>query len=266
VSGEIGDRYTFFDIVTFVTLPRVAKRETIVAMPRSARIAPAGWIFHVLNRGNARQRLFESPKCYDDFLKLLEDSRERINMRVLAYCLMPNHWHLLLWPKLDGDLGRFLHRLTLTHAQRWHFRHQTVGHGHLYQGRYKSFPVSNDEYLWRVCRYIERNALQARLVAKAEDWRWSSLPQRIHAVGAQSAQSTPVTITEAPEALPNNWIQLVNRPQTSAELERLREALWHGRPYGPQRWRRLASKRLGIALESRPAGRPRGTVKNCGSK
>ena len=96
-------------------------------------------------------------------------------MRICAYSLMPSHWHLLLWPKRDGDLAAFMQRLTITHVRRWQGHRGYVGLGHVYQGRYKSFPVESDENLWVVARYVERNALRAELVLRAEEWRWSSV-------------------------------------------------------------------------------------------
>ena len=78
-------------------------------------------------------------------------------MRLLCYCLMPNHWHLVLWPQNTGDLGRYMHRLTTTHVRRWHAHQHTQGEGHLYQGVYKSFPIQEDEHFLNVCRYVERN-------------------------------------------------------------------------------------------------------------
>ncbi|MCX7423960.1 MAG: transposase, partial [Planctomycetia bacterium] len=135
-------------------------------------------VFHVLNRANARATIFEKPEDYAAFERVLQEALDRVEMRVLAYCLMPNHWHLVLWPRLDGDLSKFMGWLTLTHTQRWHAHHRTVGTGHLYQGRYKSFPVQDDEHFLTVCRYVERNGLRANLAPRAEEWRWSSLWHR----------------------------------------------------------------------------------------
>ena len=92
-----------------------------------------------------------------------------------ANCLMKNHWHFVLWPENDGDLGSFLQRLTITHVTRWQRNYNMVGYGHMYQGRFKSFPVETDDYFYQVMRYTERNALRANLVARAEDWQWGSL-------------------------------------------------------------------------------------------
>ncbi|HEX5106647.1 MAG TPA: transposase, partial [Pirellulaceae bacterium] len=115
-------------------------------MPRTARVAPGGYVFHVLNRGNDRRTLFEADGDYLAFLRVLNETAERIPLRILAWCLMPNHWHLVLWPKEDGQLGDFMQRLTTTHVRRWHLYRHSVGCGHLYQGTYKSFPVEQDDH------------------------------------------------------------------------------------------------------------------------
>lgn len=222
-------------------------------MARHARIAPGGWIFHVLNRGNDRRRIFDSARCYAEFLEIVELSRQRCDMRVLAYCLMPNHWHMLLWPRQDHDLSRFIHRIASTHSKRWHRRHGTTGLGHLYQGRFKSFPVGEDAYLWTVCRYIERNALRANLVERAAEWKWSSLPDRI----ARRLPPQPVTLAAFPSDLPMNWEEHVERPHSDKELSALRKATTLARPYGSASWQVWAAKRLGLPTTVRPVGRPR---------
>ena len=137
-------------------------------MGRPLRTAPGDLVYHVLNRANGRQPLFEKDGDYAAFERVLAEACQRVPMRILAYCVMPNHWHLVLWPYLDGDLSHFMGWLTLTHTQRWHAHHHTVGHGHLYQGRFKSFLVQQDAHLLAVCRYVERNALRAGLVERAE--------------------------------------------------------------------------------------------------
>ena len=103
----------------------------------------------------------EAADDYQQFEQVLHEARLRTGMRILAYCLMPNHWHLVLWPAADGTLSRFMTWLTLTHTQRWHASRSSAGAGHLYQGRYKSFLVQADEHLVSVCRYVERNPRRA---------------------------------------------------------------------------------------------------------
>src|SRR5690349_16171191 len=121
-------------------------------------------------------------------------------MRTLAYCVMPNHWHLVLWPRRDEDLSRFMAWVTLTHTQRWHAYRQSAGNGHVYQGRFKSFPVQADEHFLTVCRYVERNALRAKLVDRAEGWRWSSVGRR-----EQGRALATVWLTDWPVARPRRW-------------------------------------------------------------
>ena len=148
-------------------------------MSRPHRQTAGGVIYHALNRANARATLFRTEGDYAAFEQMLVEAQEHQPMRILAYCIMPNHWHMVLWPQEDGDLTRFLHWITSTHAQRWHKSHGTAGTGHVYQGRFRAFPVEEDEHFLTVCRYVERNPLTAGLVRRAEDWRWSSLWRRV---------------------------------------------------------------------------------------
>ena len=133
-------------------------------MGRAHRAAQGGYVYHVLNRANARMRIFDDDADYLAFEKVLAEAVERTETRLLAYCLMPNHWHLVVWPRKDGELSRFVGWLTLTHTQRWHAHRHSSGSGHVYQGRFKSFPVQEDEHFYGVARYVERNALRAKLV------------------------------------------------------------------------------------------------------
>ena len=224
-------------------------------MPRTNRIAPGGWLFHVLNRGNARMEVFEKDADYRAFEVLLGETVERFRMRLLAYCLMPNHWHLVVWPREDGDLGRFMQRLTITHVRRWHLHRHTVGQGHLYQGLYKSFPIQRDEHFLTVCRYVERNALRANLAKRAEDWAWSSLALRAM-TSAQIARDKMPVLTDWPVERPRQWLRMVNDPQSPAEEEALKRAVQRGRPFGGPTWEKQAATRLGLESTLHPRGRP----------
>src|SRR5437763_17168216 len=139
-------------------------------MGRPRRAAEGGYVYHVLNRANARMTIFEDAADYEAFEKVLLQAVERTKIRLLAYCVMPNHWHLIVWPRQDGELSRFVGWLTLTHTQRWHAHRHSQGSGHVYQGRFKSFPVQGGEHFLAACRYVERNALRANLVERADDW------------------------------------------------------------------------------------------------
>jgi putative transposase len=152
-------------------------------MPRSARIAPGGLVYHALNHAVARLPLFEKEADYEAFERVLQEAHQRAPTRILAYCVMPNHWHFVLWPKADVELTRFLRWLTHTHAMRWHAHRQSRGSGHVYQGRFKSFPVQGDGHFLTASRYVERNALRANFVKRAEDWPWCSLHPRVSTTG-----------------------------------------------------------------------------------
>ena len=208
-----------------------------------------GYAYHVLNRGAGRLRIFRKERDFAAFEEVLEQAKARLPMRVLGWCVMPNHWHLVLWPKGDGDLSEFMRWLTLTHTQRWHAAHGTSGTGPLYQGRFKSFPIEEDDHLLTVLRYAERNPLRANLVVEAAAWRWSSLWHRVR--GNESG-----LLDEGPIALPRDWRRHVERPQTEAELEALRRSVVRGAPFGAASWQEAAVQRLGLQSNLRARGRP----------
>ncbi len=210
-------------------------------------------VFHVLNRGNGRMRLFNKPADYSAFERVMAEAAAHVDMRVLAYCLMPNHWHLVLRPRETGDLGRYMQRLTVTHVRRWHEHRHSTGGGHVYQGTYKSFPVQSDEHFLAVARYVERNALRASLVDQAQDWRWCSLWRRDH---PQVIDDVPA-LAPWPVPCPAHWKRLVNQPQSQKELEAIRTAVQRGRPYGSEPWQKRTGTRLGLESTFRPRGRPR---------
>lgn len=221
-------------------------------MGRAKRADDGGMVFHVLNRANARATIFENPEDYAAFERVLQEALERVEMRVLAYCLMPNHWHLVLWPRRDGDLSKFMGWLTLTHTQRWHAQHRTVGTGHLYQGRFKSFPVQGDEHFLAVCRYVERNGLRANLTSRAEEWRWSSLWH-----SRERDEFAQRVLCEWPVPCPRQWVQHVNQPHSDAEVAALRRSVNRGAPFGDSAWTDRIVKRLGLEVTVRPRGRPK---------
>jgi putative transposase len=221
-------------------------------MPRSARNTPGGIVYHALNRAVARLTLFEKEADYEAFERVLHEAHERTPIRILAYCLMPSHWHFLLWPEADGELTGFLRWLTNTHTMRWHAHHRTFGTGHLYQGRFKSFPVQSDEYLYTVLRYVERNPVRSNLVPRAEQWRWSSLWRRQHGNAKDKA-----LLSRWPIDRPRNWVGHVNQPITEEELEALTQCVRRGTPYGTDRWRSNTAVRLGLEHSLRPRGRPK---------
>jgi len=221
-------------------------------MPRTARHAPGGMLFHVLNRGVGRMRLFLKDADFEAFERILAKTLETRPMRIAAYCLMPNHWHFVLWPKQDGDLAAFMQKLTITHARNWQENRRRVGYGHLYQGRYKSFPIQGDDHFYQVVRYVERNPLRAGLVDRAEQWRWSSLWRRTRGTVPDQA-----ILNEWPLPRPARWLAHVNRPQSEAELQGIHRSVQRGQPFGASPWVRATAKRLGLESTLRARGRPK---------
>jgi putative transposase len=220
-------------------------------MARSARKAPGGLVYHVLNRTVGRMKMFRSSRDFEAFQRVLDEAHARHPVPILSYCLMATHWHFVVLPKDDGDVSAFFRWLALTHAMRWRVSHRTVGYGHLYQGRFKSFPVQTDGHLLSVCRYVERNALSAGLVERAEAWRWSSLWVRLNGSDDQKAM-----LSTWPTPRPDNWLEWVNTPITAREQERLSTSMTRGRPFGDDKWTAKAIRTLGLEHTVRKEGRP----------
>ena len=262
-------------------------------MPRTARILRADGYYHVLNRGNGGGRIFHADGDYAAFLRVLAEGLERFGVELLAYCLMPNHWHLVLRPRRDGRaLSRLMQWLGVTHARRHHAAHRTRKGGHLYQGRFKCFPVQDDRHFLVLCRYVESNPLRAGLVRRrAENWRWSSLrarrdgraregggttvaavipgpvanrrkrtaaASRAAASGAADDDdpSSPLVLHPWPVDRPRDWSSLVNEAQPPSEVAHVRMSIARGRPLGNDAWTRRSAARLGLLPSLRPLGRP----------
>ena len=223
-------------------------------MPRRPRLAVGELAYHVLNRRVGRLPLFEQPGDYAAFETILAEAAGRTRIRLAADCLMPTHWHLLLWPRHDEELSEVLRWITVTHTRRWHAHRKTAGTGPVYQGRFKSFPVQTDEHFLTVVRYVERNAIRAKLVSRAEDWRWGSLWRRI-----QGDPELSAWLSDWPIERRRDWVARVNRPHTASELESLRLSVQRGRPFGEEAWVGRMTKRFGLESTVRPRGRPRGS-------
>ena len=222
-------------------------------MPRKPRNAPGGLVYHVLNRAAGRITLFRNDADYLAFNRVLLDAHARHPLvEIFSYCTMPNHWHLVLRPKRDGDLTDFCRRLAHTHAMRWRVAHHTVGYGPLYQGRFKSFPVQCDHHLLTVLRYVERNARTANLCRRAQDWRWCSLAAR-----ADQRDPLRAILSDWPIERPRDWARTVDAPLTGKEFERLETSESRGRPFGDERWTHQTVGRLSLEHTVRPEGRPR---------
>jgi putative transposase len=207
-------------------------------------------VYHVLNRGNGRLRLFLKEGDYEAFEQVLVEGLKRYPVDLLTYCLMPNHWHLVVRPRTDVALGRLMGWVGVTHVRRHHEHYHRRGAGHLYQGRYKSFPVAEDDYFLALCRYVEANAVRAKLVERAEQWRWCGLWRR-------ARRSNDLVLSPWPVERPRNWTTLVNTGLSEEELRGVRDCVGRGRPLGPTQWVQATAARLGLDFTLRGPGRPR---------
>jgi len=216
-------------------------------MPRAKRVTAAGVIQHVMNRGNRRAIIFRKPADYEAFISLLIEGARRCRVRLIAFSLMPNHWHLILVAEGEGAISSYMRWVTGTHVRRYHRLYGLVGTGHLYQGRYTSVLIQGDRHLLTAIGYVESNPSRARLVARAEDWPWSSL-------GAP-ANIKDQLVAESPVRRPADWLERVNQPLRG--LAELRECITRGRPFGSAAWTSKAATQHGLRFTMRPPGRPR---------
>ena len=221
-------------------------------MGRATRTDIGNYSYHVINRANARLPIFFEEDDYLLFEKVLIEAKEKYDMRILSYILMPNHFHLVLCPKEDGDLGKFMQWLTLTHTQRWHQSKQTKGTGHLYQGRYKSFLIQDDIHLLSVIQYVERNALRAKLVRKAQNWKFSSLWRLMEGNVEQKK-----LLSVWPIDRPKDYLAFVNRIQSKDEEESIRLSVIKGKPYGNEDWSTETIKKFKLEVTIRSPWRPK---------
>lgn len=226
-------------------------------MSRLLRNDIGDYVYHVLNRANARVQIFDNTSDYEQFERILEEAVEKYDMRLLAYCIMPNHWHLLLHPKNDGDMSIFMRWLTNTHTRRWHIEKDTVGQGHLYQGRYKSFLCQNDSHFLALARYVERNARKANFVKNAEEWRWSSIWRREHGTPEQKRILAPW-----PTPQPKNYLMWLNQPQTEDELRAIQRSIEKNVPFGDENWVEKTAIKFGLKQTLRGVGRPKASEIN----
>lgn len=218
-------------------------------MPRIRRVCPPGSAQHVINRGNGRRTIFHQSADYQAFLRLLREAQQRISMPILAYCLMPNHFHLLLLPPSAAALSAYMRWLMNVHVRRYHEHYMSTGTGHIYQGRYRNFSIQMDRYLLNAWKYVEGNALRAGLVKRAEDWRWSSLY-------ADESSERPA-LCKSPVDQPASWLDWVNDSFAPEELTSVRRSVQRGAPYGDDEWACQIAKAHDLEFTLRARGRPK---------
>ena len=215
-------------------------------MPRRARKLQFGEYYHIINRGSVRERIFYAAVDYQIFITLLAQAVDRFDLPLLSYCVMPNHWHMVVKPKDIAQLSKSMHWLTATHGVRWCRMHERKGPGPIYQGRFKAIPVEAGLHLLRACRYVERNGLRAQLASRAEQWPWGSANQRL-------------TSRDQPRLLPLQfltpaaWLRILNEPVDDTGAS---EAVRKNRPFASEDWINARLAAMG-ATRLRDRGRPR---------
>ncbi len=221
-------------------------------MPRTSRVAVGGEVYHVINRANGRMTIFTTKEDYQLFEQLLLDTKELLGTHILAYTIMPNHFHLVLRPEKDGDLSLFMGRLTNAHTRKVHAITNTNGSGHLYQGRYKSFLVESNEYLLTLIKYVERNPVRAKLVQKCEDWQWGSAYRRIKGTPKENK-----LLDTLPTEVPVRYSSWINTTEEKKVIESIRRSVIKGTPYGGETWieKMVTNHKLQSSLRS--SGRPK---------
>jgi putative transposase len=222
-------------------------------MPRIARGLVDGLIYHIINRGNGKQVIFNKRQDYKAFLELIKVAKARYDIKIFAYCLMPTHFHMLILPVCAGKVSKWMQWLMTSHVRRYHQHYGSSGH--IWQGRFKSFIIQEDTHLLTVLRYIEANPVRAGLVNSAKEWIWSSHREVI-------GERPRLFVDKVPIELPQNWNRYVDEPLTEKELERLRQSVNRQSPYGIPEWQLQVSEKLGLASTIRPRGRPRGKVRS----
>ena len=219
-----------------------------MAYSSNAATTPGRRSRRTVSRVESRER----PDCdLEAFERILAEALERYAIQLFAFQLMPNHWHFVLRPNQDGEMSRFMRWVTATHTMRYHAHYHSSGEGHVYQGRFKSFPIQEDEHFFTVCRYVERNALRAEMVERAEDWRWGSLWRWLQKIAPEPGLLSPWPIPRLPR-----WLEHVNQPLTDRELAAVRKSAKRGCPFGEPSWIESSVKRLGLESTLRPRGRP----------
>ena len=228
-------------------------------MPRLPRPTVDGFVYHAINRGNNREVVFHDEEDHRAFLTSLARAKERYPFRLYGYCLMSDHFHLLLGPEPGQSISRILQSITVAHTARYHKQHGSSGH--VWQGRFRSPVIQEDEHLLVVLRYIEANPIRAGLIARLADYPWSSY--QAHGLGQADPLLSAMPVYEAlgrtAAERRSRWRRKVSSKSSEAELQQIRQSLTTGKPLGTPEWIAAHAKELQVNLNPRPRGRPRKT-------
>ena len=193
----------------------------------------------------------DKPSDFRSWRWVIREASERLPVRLVGFCVMKNHFHLVLHPHEDGDLSRWMQWLMTSHVRRYH-RHYNSS-GHVWQGRFKAFPIQQDEHLLTAVRYVERNPVRAKICRLAQNYSWSSISKKI-------PMDNPPQVNSKLVRRDGNWLKRVNQVLTDGELADARNSVNRGTPFGGKRWQKLTANRLGLESTMRPRGRPRKVV------
>jgi putative transposase len=222
-------------------------------MPRIARGFIDGFVYHVINRGNGGQTVFHENRDYQTFIDIVKKAKRVFGLKLFAYCLMPSHFHMVVLPARAEQLSKWMQWVMTSYVRRYHHDYGTKGH--LWQGRFKSFIVQQDEHLLRVMGYVESNPVRAGLVNSAKEWYWSSHRETL-------GKRLRTVIDEIPIELPKGWESYVHTSLAEKDLKRVRESVNRQSPYGTPVWVSNLCKELGIESTIRPRGRPKKVVRS----
>jgi putative transposase len=206
----------------------------------------AGYVYHVINRGNGGATVFHKDGDYRAFLDLLAIAKTKYPIKVFGFCLMPNHFHLVLEPSNRDTLSRVMLWWLTSHVRRYHRHYHS--HGHVWQGRYKNFPIQQDGHLLTVLHYVVNNPVRAGLAPSAEQWPWSSLRH-------------PALLDPWPLEVPPTWPRACDDPLADHDLAQIRTCVNRQAPFGSPTWQERLAQLFGLESTLRPRGRPRNTPK-----
>jgi len=224
-------------------------------MPRIARGLSENCIYHVLNRGNGKQNVFHKEQDYKVFIDLMKEAKNRYPVNIFSYCLMPNHFHMILMPLKVRELSKWMQWLMTSHVRRYHKHYGTSGH--IWQGRFKSFIIQKDNYLLTAIRYVEGNPVRAGLVNSAREWLWSSHMETAN-------EKSRFLVDKIPIELPSDWTKYVDESLSDKEIGKLRKSVNRQSPYGALEWQIKVSRELGLESTLRSRGRPKKVIKGTG--
>jgi putative transposase len=238
----------FFQKVKILPVKGVFSYIQSEAMPRVARCLVDGAIYHILNRGNAKQEIYFDDQDYSHFLESTIQSKRQYNITVYAYCLMPNHYHFIVQAEVSSHIGQWIQ--LIMNKYNAYFRKKYKSIGHIWQNRFKNFIIQNEDHLTVVMRYVERNPVEAGLTMSSFAWRWSSHQER-------HLNSKLSLCDQKNIPLPKDWTDYVDTPLHAMEQQKLKRSMKRQTPFGDDIWIEKICDELGMVNTLRSVGRPK---------